>query len=58
MSGGLGSVVAAYTMAWTILMLFVATLAARQRRLRRLLERLQAEAAPPAGGEAGAGRGR
>jgi CcmD family protein len=40
---GLGSVVAAYTMAWTILMIFVATLASRQRRLRRALDRLQAE---------------
>ncbi len=47
----MGSVVAAYTVAWTILMIFVATLAARQRRLRRALERLQGE--PPAGAGAG-----
>ncbi len=42
----MGSVVAAYTVAWTILMIFVATLGARQRRLRRALEQLQAEQRP------------
>ncbi len=54
----MGSVVAAYTVAWTILMIFVATLGARQRRLRRALEQLQAEQRPAGGAAGGAADGR
>ena len=43
----MGSLVAAYTVAWTILMIYVLTLAARQRRLRRELQQLQAMVAAP-----------
>ncbi|MGH9465730.1 MAG: CcmD family protein [Terriglobales bacterium] len=41
----MGSLVAAYTAAWIILMVYVFTLAARQRRLRRSLEALESDAA-------------
>ncbi|MGH9415917.1 MAG: CcmD family protein [Terriglobales bacterium] len=42
----MGSLVAAYTVAWIILMVYVLTLASRQRRLRRALERLQRDQPP------------
>jgi len=45
----MGSLVAAYTVAWSILMVYVLTLGARQRRLRESLERLEANAATPSG---------
>ncbi len=46
----MGSLVAAYTVAWTVLMIYVVTLAARQRKLKQTLERLTAqEAGRPAG---------
>ena len=38
----MGSLVAAYTVAWTILMIYVLTLAGRQRKLRKQLGELQA----------------
>lgn len=41
----MGSLVAAYTVAWVVLMVYVFTLAARQRRLKRTLAALEAEAA-------------
>ncbi|MGH9487842.1 MAG: CcmD family protein [Terriglobales bacterium] len=37
----MGSLVAAYSVAWIILMVYVFTLAARQRRLRRALNALE-----------------
>lgn len=42
----MASLVAAYTVAWVILMIYVVTLAARQRRLRAALTRLEAHASP------------
>lgn len=37
----MGSLVAAYSIAWVILMVYVLTLASRQRRLERQLAQLQ-----------------
>lgn len=37
----MGSLVAAYTVAWVVLMIYVGTLAGRQRRLRQALEALE-----------------
>ncbi|HVB40666.1 MAG TPA: CcmD family protein [Terriglobales bacterium] len=50
----MGSLVAAYTVAWVILMIYVLTLAARQKKLRQALAQLQAqvEAAPAAPSQA------
>jgi len=36
----MGSLVAAFTVAWTVLMIYVLTLAARQRRLHQSLDQL------------------
>ncbi|MGH9481227.1 MAG: CcmD family protein [Terriglobales bacterium] len=47
----MGSVVAAYTVAWTVLIIYVATLAARQRRLRHALEQLESRSPAPPGPE-------
>ncbi|MGH9413470.1 MAG: CcmD family protein [Terriglobales bacterium] len=40
----MGSLVAAYTVAWVILMVYVVTLASRQRRLQSKLAALEADA--------------
>lgn len=42
----MGSLVAAYTVAWTVLMIYVWTLAKRQRQLRARLDQLQTEQRP------------
>lgn len=42
----MGSVIAAYSVAWTILMIYVLSLAARQRKLERQLARLGAQDEP------------
>lgn len=47
----MGNLVAAYTVAWTVLMIYVLTLASRQRKLRRQLEQLQAMGNPAAEAE-------
>lgn len=39
----MGSLVAAYTVAWVVLMIYVVTLAARQRRLRAEVAKLEAQ---------------
>ena len=39
----MGSLVAAYTVAWVVLMIYVVTLAARQRRLRASVAQLEAQ---------------
>lgn len=44
----MASLIAAYTVAWSVLMVYVLTLAARQRRLRRGLEQLDARLRPEA----------
>ena len=49
----MGSLVAAYTVAWTVLMIYVVTLGARQRRLKQTLERLAAQEAERATGTHG-----
>lgn len=41
----MGSLVAAYTVAWVVLMIYVVTLAARQRRLRATVAQLEAQMA-------------
>lgn len=50
----MGSLVAAYTVAWIVLMVYVFTLAARQRRLKRTLAVLESEAAGAKGGKSAA----
>jgi CcmD family protein len=47
----MASLFAAFTVAWTILMIYVLTLAARQRRLRQSLGALQAMDTAPAPAE-------
>ena len=39
----MGSLMAAYTVAWTVLMIYVLSLGLRQRRLQQALERLTAK---------------
>jgi len=41
----MGSLIAAYTVAWGVLMLYVLTLAARQRKLHRTLQKLESASA-------------
>jgi CcmD family protein len=41
----MGSLIAAYTVAWGVLMLYVLTLAARQRKLHRSLQKLESVSA-------------
>ncbi|MGH9474816.1 MAG: CcmD family protein [Terriglobales bacterium] len=54
----MGSLVAAYSVAWIVLMVYVLTLAARQRKLRRLLQALETERTPSANDDATGAHGR
>lgn len=44
----MANLIAAYTVAWAILILYVTTLAVRQRRLNQSLQRLEAATGPAA----------
>jgi CcmD family protein len=48
----MGSLIAAYTVAWGVLMLYVLSLAARQRKLHRALRQME-EVAPPTAASTG-----
>ena len=51
----MGSVIAAYTVAWSVLMIYVLTLASRQRRIRRTLEQLATRLPAAESSSSGAG---
>ena len=54
----MGSLVVAYAIAWTILMIYILTLAGRQRRLRRQLDELKTMSAAAQGNETTEAHGR